>query len=351
MTASPRAAGPAKARPPALPLALTIGDPAGVGPDITLAAWLRRATRDLPPFVLYGDHDALAARAHVLHLDVPLAVVGSAREAAAAFADALPVIASPAFKASRDTAVLDTIVDATAAVATGECLALVTNPIAKHSLQSAGLQQPGHTELLAMLAARHYAGHSYHPVMMLASSELKVVPTTVHIPLSAVPKALTRSLLIETIRITADALRNDFAIPHPRLAVAGLNPHAGEGGMLGHEEVELITPVIAELAAGGLAVTGPHSADAMFHGEARRDYDAAIAMYHDQALIPIKTLAFDTGVNVTLGLPFVRTSPDHGTAFAIAGTGKARADSLLAALELAAEIGGRRARARQPAQP
>jgi 4-hydroxythreonine-4-phosphate dehydrogenase len=350
MTAPSRASGSAKVGPPALPLALTIGDCAGIGPDITLAAWLQRATRDLPPFVVYGDRDALAARARALHLHVPLAVVGSPGAAAAAFADALPVLASPAFKAARDAAVLDTIVEATAAVATGECLALVTNPIAKHSLQSAGLQQPGHTEFLAVLAARHHAGRAFRPVMMLASGELKVVPTTVHMPLSAVPKALTRNLLVETIRITAAALRDDFGISNPRLAVAGLNPHAGEGGLLGREEVELIAPAIAELAAAGLAVTGPHSADAMFHAEARSGYDAAIAMYHDQALIPLKTLAFDTGVNVTLGLPFVRTSPDHGTAFAIAGTGKARPDSLLAALALAAEIGQQR-RTKQPARP
>jgi len=350
MTAPSRASGSVKARPRALPLALTIGDPAGVGPDITLAAWLQRAARDLPPFVVYGDRDALAARARILHLDVPLAVVDSPGAAAAAFADALPVLASPAFKAARDSAVFDTIVEATAAVATGDCLALVTNPIAKHSLQSARLQQPGHTELLAVLAARHHPGRTFRPVMMLASSELKVVPTTVHMPLSAVPTALTRSLLTETIRITAAALRDDFGIPHPRLAVSGLNPHAGEGGLLGREEVEVIAPVIAELAAAGLDITGPHSADAMFHPEARRGYDAAIAMYHDQALIPLKTLAFDTGVNVTLGLPFVRTSPDHGTAFAIAGTGKARPDSLHAALGLAAEI-GRRRRAKQHARP
>jgi 4-hydroxythreonine-4-phosphate dehydrogenase len=351
MTAPSRASGPAKAGPPALPLALTIGDPAGIGPDITLAAWLQRAGRDLPPFVVYGDRDALAVRARALHLDVPLAVVESPGDAAAAFADALPVLISPIGKTARDTAVLDTIADATAAVATGQCLALVTNPIAKHSLQSAGLQQPGHTELLAALAARHHPGSTFRPVMMLASSELKVVPATVHMPLAAVPKALTRTLLTETIRITAAALRDDFGIPSPRLAVAGLNPHAGEGGMLGREEIELIAPVIAELAAAGLDVSGPHSADAMFHAEARRGYDAAIAMYHDQALIPLKTLAFDTGVNVTLGLPFVRTSPDHGTAFAIAGTGKARPDSLLAAMELAAEIGRRRAGTHQPARP
>jgi len=351
MTASPRRSDSAKARAPALPLAVTLGDPAGVGPDITLAAWLQRTARGLQPFVVFGDRDALAARARALHLDVPLALVGSMGEAMVAFADALPVLSSDLSKAGRDSAVLDTIVEATAAVATGECLALVTNPIAKHSVQSAGLQQPGHTELLAVLAARHHPGSTFHPVMMLASSELKVVPTTVHMPVSAVPSALTRVLLTRTIRITAAALHDDFGIARPRLAVAGLNPHAGEGGLLGHEEVERIAPVIAELAAAGLDVTGPHSADAMFHADARHGYDAAIAMYHDQALIPLKTLAFHTGVNVTLGLPFVRTSPDHGTAFAIAGTGKARPDSLLAALEMASEIGRRRARAQQLARP
>jgi len=180
--------------------------------------------------------------------------------------------------------------------------------------------------------------------MMLASRELRVVPTTVHMPLSAVPGALTRALLLETMRITAAALQNDFGIAHPRLAVAGLNPHAGEGGMLGREDIDIIAPAIAELAAEGIAVTGPHSADALFHAEARRGYDAVIAMYHDQALIPIKTIAFDEGVNVTLGLPFVRTSPDHGTAFDIAGRGIARPDSLIAALKLASRLapaGGR----------
>lgn len=349
MPASSRASVTTKPRSPASPLALTLGDPAGIGPDITMAAWLQRAKRGLTPFVVFGDPEALAARARALRVDVPLAVVGSPGEAAAAFADALPVLASDAGKG--DTAVLDTIVAATAAVAAGECLALVTNPIAKKALQSADLQQPGHTELLAVLAARHNPGRTYKPVMMLASSQLKVVPATVHIPLAAVPKALTRSLLTETIRITTAALRDDFAIAHPRLAVTGLNPHCGEGGMLGHEEIDIIAPVIAELAAAGLAVTGPHSADAMFHGEARRSYDAAIAMYHDQALIPLKTLAFDSGVNVTLGLPFVRTSPDHGTAFDIAGTGKASPDSLLAALQLAAEIGRRRTGAQHPPRP
>jgi 4-hydroxythreonine-4-phosphate dehydrogenase len=331
-------------RSSALPLALTMGDPAGIGLDITLAAWLQRAQRRLPPFVLFGDQQALASRARALNLDVALAVVGTPREATAAFADALPVLPLASAKSAGDTAVVDAIVQATAAVADGQCLALVTNPIAKRSLERAGLHHPGHTEFLAALAASHLPGRTFQPVMMLASKELRVVPTTVHMPLSAVPAALTRSLLLKTMRITAAALQNDFGITHPRLAVAGLNPHAGEGGMLGREDIDIIAPAIAELAAEGIAVTGPHSADAMFHAEARCTYDAVIAMYHDQALIPLKTLAFDTGVNVTLGLPFVRTSPDHGTAFAIAGTGKARPHSLLAALELAAEIGERRAR-------
>jgi 4-hydroxythreonine-4-phosphate dehydrogenase len=181
--------------------------------------------------------------------------------------------------------------------------------------------------------------------MMLAAEELKVVPATVHIPLTAVAGALSRPLLEETIRITAAALEHDFGIARPRIAVAGLNPHAGEGGLIGREETDLIAPVVSELAAAGLAVSGPYSADTLFHAEARATYDAVVAMYHDQALIPIKTLAFDRGVNVTLGLPFVRTSPDHGTAFALAGTGKARPGSFIAALRLAAELGQRRAEA------
>jgi 4-hydroxythreonine-4-phosphate dehydrogenase len=177
------------------------------------------------------------------------------------------------------------------------------------------------------------------------------VPATVHIPLTAVAKALTRPLLLETIRITAAALMRDFGIARPRIAVTGLNPHAGEGGLIGREEADVIAPAIAELVAEGLAVTGPHAADTLFHAEARRTFDAAVAMYHDQALIPLKTLAFDRGVNVTLGLPFVRTSPDHGTAFALAGTGKARPGSFIAALRLAAELGRRRAEAAGSLRP
>jgi 4-hydroxythreonine-4-phosphate dehydrogenase len=323
-----------------------MGDPAGIGPDITLAAWLERTQRGLPAFVVYGDADALASRARTLGLSVPIAHISEPGDAVAAFARALPVL--PAGNGRADAAVLDAILAATTAAAEARVLALVTNPIAKKSLRAAGLDHPGHTELLAALAARHSKGRSFRPVMMLAARELKVVPVTVHMPLAQVPAALTRTLLLETIRITAAALRQDFGIKRPRLAVAGLNPHAGEEGMLGREDLDVIAPAVAELAAEGLAVTGPHSADALFHAAARRTYDAAIAMYHDQALIPLKTLAFDRGVNVTLGLPFVRTSPDHGTAFSIAGTGKARPGSFLAALELAAEIGRRRALATSP---
>jgi 4-hydroxythreonine-4-phosphate dehydrogenase len=187
--------------------------------------------------------------------------------------------------------------------------------------------------------------------MMLVAEELKVVPATVHIPLAAVPAALTRPLLLETVRITAAALAGDFGIERPRIAIAGLNPHAGEGGLIGTEERDVIAPAVAELAAEGIAVAGPHSADTLFHAEARATYDAAIAMYHDQALIPLKTLAFDRGVNVTLGLPFVRTSPDHGTAYALAGTGNARPCSFIAALRLAAELGARRAKAAGTPRP
>jgi 4-hydroxythreonine-4-phosphate dehydrogenase len=224
----------------------------------------------------------------------------------------------------------------------GETLALVTNPATKRTLTGPRLAYPGHTEFLAALAARHGQGRSFRPVMLLAAAELKVVPATVHIPIAAVPARLTSSLLVATMRTTAAALASDFGIPRPRLAVCGLNPHAGEDGLIGGEEEAIIRPAIAEVAAEGVAVSGPFPADTLFSAEARRGYDAAIAMYHDQALIPIKTIAFDRGVNVTLGLPFVRTSPDHGTAFALAGTGRANPGSFIAALRLAAELGLRR---------
>jgi 4-hydroxythreonine-4-phosphate dehydrogenase len=237
-----------------------------------------------------------------------------------------PGVPSP----EQAAAVVAVIARAVDLVRGGLCSAMVTNPIHKKALMDgAGFAHPGHTEYLASLAGVPRV------VMMLASERLRVVPATIHMALADVPAALDRALLSDTLRITDGALRQDFGIEAPRIAVAGLNPHAGEGGVMGREEIETIAPVIAALRQEGLAVTGPHSADTLFHEAARRTYDAAVAMYHDQALIPIKTLDFDHGVNVTLGLPFVRTSPDHGTAFDIAGSGQANPASLVAALRLA----------------
>ena len=286
----------------------------------------------------------LSRRAIELGLNLPIATVTSVLEAREAFDHALPIIcigrchavvvgrpdwySAPATIAAIDQAVK--------AVALGDASAVVTNPIAKAVLYEAGFRFPGHTEYLAHLAQEAAAdGRKIQPVMMLACDELKVVPTTIHIPLALVPTALTKPLLKETLQITLNALRSDFGIAQPRIAVAGLNPHAGENGAIGTEDRDLIAPVIAELVAAGQDVTGPHPADTLFHAAARRRYDAVVAMYHDQALIPIKTLAFDTGVNITLGLPFVRTSPDHGTAFDIAGSGRASAESLIQALLMA----------------
>jgi 4-hydroxythreonine-4-phosphate dehydrogenase len=326
------------------PLAVTMGDPAGIGPDITLASWLDRTSLALPPFVLLGDPDLLAERALQLSLAVPIERVADFEAGQATFAQALPVL--PVRGVGGDNAMIVAAIEAaTAAVLERRALGMVTNPITKSALNFAELAYPGHTEYLARLAERHAGGRRPRPVMMLAAEELKVVPATVHVPLSAVASLLSAELLSETITITAAALRQDFGIRAPRIAVTGLNPHAGEDGLIGVEEARLIRPIVAALAASGLAVSGPHAADTLFHAEARRGYDAVVAMYHDQALIPLKTLAFERGVNITLGLPFVRTSPDHGTAFAIAGTGKARPGSFIAALRLAAEVGHRRARA------
>jgi 4-hydroxythreonine-4-phosphate dehydrogenase len=323
-----------------------MGDPRGIGPDIALASWSARQAHALHPFAVYGDPDLLRDRAQALALDVPVAAIAGLDEAAWQFATALPVVPLRAHGRDLDRDIVAAIEAAANAALSGAALALVTNPIAKRSLRSIPLAYPGHTAFLGQLAARYTGNAAIRPVMMLAAAELKVVPATVHIALAAVPRALTRALIVETARIAARALEEDFGIARPRLAVAGLNPHAGEEGLIGSEEADIIAPAIAELAAEGLAVTGPHAADSLFHAEARRGYDAAIAMYHDQALIPLKTLAFERGVNVTLGLPFVRTSPDHGTAFALAGTGKARPDSFIAALQMAAQLGARRAAAR-----
>ena len=326
------------------PLALTLGEPAGIGPDITFAAWRRRAEAGLPPFYLLGDPAYLARRAERIAPGVPIKVVAPS-EAATAFRTALPVVdlgitvtAEPGRPDPSSAPVaIAAIRRAVADVQAGMASAVVTNPVAKNVLYRSGFAEPGHTEYLAKLAEEH-TGIPVHPVMMLWSPELAVVPVTIHLPLRDVVGRLTTDLIVETGRIVAHDLRRRFAIPQPRLVVAGLNPHAGEDGALGEEDIAIVAPAVARLRAEGIDVRGPLPADTLFHAAARVTYDAALAMYHDQALIPIKTLAFDHAVNVTLGLPFVRTSPDHGTAFDIAGTGKANPASLIAALLLAARL-------------
>jgi 4-hydroxythreonine-4-phosphate dehydrogenase len=326
------------------PLALTQGDPAGIGPDITLVAWTRRRELGLPPFLFIGDPDVLVLRARQLGLDVVLRET-DATGACGAFADALPVLplssgvtvvaGEPHVATAKGTiAAIETAVSLSMK---GETLAVVTNPIAKSVLYEAGFGFPGHTEFLADLAMRATA-KPVMPVMMLAGPKLRAIPVTIHIPLKDVPCALTSDLIVDTCRITHTDLRARFGIAHPRLAVAGLNPHAGENCAIGKEDEAIIHPAIQMLRAEGIDAFGPLPADTMFHDEARQRYDVAICMYHDQALIPAKALGFDDSVNVTLGLPFVRTSPDHGTAFGIAGKGIAKEQSLVAALKLAAEI-------------
>jgi 4-hydroxythreonine-4-phosphate dehydrogenase len=322
-----------------------MGDPAGIGPDIILAAHSNSAAAgtDLPPFIVFGDPAVFRDRSIALQNPVPIAEIELEPNALTRLAPhALPVVpipcAIPVVAGSPDSqngqTVIACIDRATAAVAAGTLSGLVTAPISKATVYGAGFAYPGHTEYLAALAERHFPGRTYQSVMMIASDVLRVVPLTIHVPLADVPRLITPDLITSTIEIVAEALKLDFAIDRPRIAVAGLNPHAGEGGSIGREELEVITPALDALRAHGLNINGPLSGDTLFHAAARSTYDAVVCMYHDQALIPIKTLAFDTGVNVTLGLPFVRTSPDHGTAFAIAGTGKASAASFVAALRL-----------------
>ncbi|MDU0308960.1 4-hydroxythreonine-4-phosphate dehydrogenase PdxA [Rhizobium sp. 10PS4] len=328
------------------PLALSQGDPAGIGPDITLMAWLRRRELGLPPFFLIGDPDVLALRARQLNLAVSIRETDEASKVAGVFAGALPVMTISAGievvagepHAATAKGTIASIEKAVSLVIDGEALAVVTNPIAKAVLYEAGFRFPGHTEFLADLAARA-TGRPVTPVMMLSGPKLRAIPVTIHIPVRDVPQALTGELIMETCRIAHEDLRQRFGIEAPRLAVAGLNPHAGEGGAIGTEDEGVIRPAIERLRDEGIDAIGPLPADTMFHDEARARYDVAICMYHDQALIPAKALGFDDSVNVTLGLPFVRTSPDHGTAFGIAGKGLAREHSLVAALKLAAQLG------------
>lgn len=325
-------------------LALTQGDPAGIGPEITLKAWLARTATDAPPFAVFGDPELYRRTARMLDMTVPVAACTLA-EAGEQFASALPVVdigepadcepGTPAAETARGT--IAAIEQAVAAVRSGNATAIVTNPIAKHVLYAAGFAHPGHTEFLAALAAEP-GGKPPLPVMLLWSEGLSVVPVTVHQALRDAIASLSTQRIVATATIVAQELRTRFGIAAPRLALAGLNPHAGESGTMGSEDDEIVRPAVTRLREAGIDASGPWPSDTMFHARARAGYDAAICMYHDQALIPIKALAFDEAVNVTLGLPFLRTSPDHGTAFDIAGRGIARPDSLIAALRLAGRL-------------
>ncbi len=327
-----------------MPIALTMGEPAGIGPEVTLAAWRQRGAFGLPPFYCLADPDLLRGRASLLGWDVAIEEV-DAESAGAVFDDALPVVplsgkawASPGRPVLSDVAlVTEAIERAVMDVRTGRAAALVTNPINKHALKEGGFAYPGHTEFLAHLA-EEWTERRQRAVMMLVGPELRTVPVTIHIPIAEVPDALTADLIVETGEIVAEDMRARFGIAEPRLAIAGLNPHAGEEGSIGTEDETVVRPAVEALQALGIAAVGPLPADTMFHPAARATYDVALCMYHDQALIPAKTLAFDEAVNVTLGLPFIRTSPDHGTAFNIAGKGKARPGSLIAAIKLARQM-------------
>ena len=326
------------------PLALTLGEPAGIGPDLALSVWRRRKELGIPAFYVVGDQDFLARRAIQLGIDVPIAIT-TPRAAAKTFASALPVVAIDVTVSaepghpdrSSAPAAVASIRRAVADVLSGEAEAVVTNPVAKNVLYSWGFAEPGHTEFLAKLV-QETTGQTLRPVMMLWSPELAVVPVTIHLPLKEIFGQLSTELIVDTGRIVARDLSTRFGLQKPRLAIAGLNPHAGEEGTLGEEDRNVVAPAITRLKSEGIDARGPVPADSMFHEQARATYDAALCMYHDQALIPIKTLAFDHAVNVTLGLPFVRTSPDHGTAVDIAGTGRADPASLIAAIRLAARL-------------
>jgi len=328
------------------PLALSMGEPAGIGPDLILALYAERRVLKLPPFIVYGNADLLDNRAKRLGLDIPI-TPATPHAATGLFTGALPVvdIGEPIADtpgtigdAASATTVTEAIALAADDVLAEKCRALVTAPIHKAALYKADFTYPGHTEYLAALCAS--GAPAPQPVMMLAHEKYRAVPLTVHVPLKDVPNLVTENLIINTTRIVAHDLGTRFGIAQPRIAIAGLNPHAGEDGSIGIEDRDVIVPAIAALKAEGINADGPHPGDTIFHPPHWAQYDAVIAMYHDQALIPIKTLAFDKGVNITLGLPIVRTSPDHGTAFGLAGTGKASANSMLAAIRMADEMSG-----------
>ena len=342
-----RAEGPAG---DILPLALTMGDPAGIGGEVTLKAWLRR-DEDVPCFFVIDDPGRLDRLSKRLDLPVRLRVIDRVEETARVFATALPVMAQPlavdpvpgAPDGANAGAVVESIRRAVDHVLAGEVAGIVTNPIHKRVLYERGFDFPGHTEFLGALA-----GVDGKPVMMLACRHLRTVPVTTHMSLAGALRALRSDGIVAVGSAVDESLRRDFGLDPPRLAVAGLNPHAGEDGTLGDEERRIIEPAVDTLRALGIDVRGPVAADALFSAGQRPTYDAAICMYHDQALIPIKTLDFEGAVNVTLALPFVRTSPDHGTALDIAGTGRASERSLIAALVLARDMVRHRAAYRSP---
>ncbi len=337
---------------PHQPIAVTMGDPAGVGLQTTALAWRHRAQLGLAPFVVYTDTDAL--KTHIAHLDsaIPISEIATPSEASHIFQDALPVIPVPLGAAlelgqtnpDHARATLQSIEQAVAATVGGKTSAVVTNPITKATLSASGFPHPGHTEFLGALANTYAPDANIRqPVMMLAAAELRVVPLTIHMPLCQVAATLTTDTIVATLQTIADALKIDFAVSEPRIAIAGLNPHAGENATLGLEDRDVILPAVVRCRDMGLNVFGPLPADTMFHEAARKTYDAALCMYHDQALIPVKTLAFDRGVNITLGLPFVRTSPDHGTALDIVGTSKVSAVSFIESVKAAKSIAKNRA--------
>jgi len=316
-----------------IPLAVALGDPAGIGPEIVAKAWQRRDS--IPPFFAVGDPAAIAAV-----WDGPVRAIDDPAEACRHFADALPVVriacAAPIVPGSPDLDgarnAYDALELAVGLTRSGAALGLVTGPISKAQLHAVGFTHPGQTEFVA----ERCGVSSEHVAMMLVGPTLRTVPVTVHLALRDVPEALTIERIAAKARATVRGLQRQFGIERPRLAVAGLNPHAGEDGALGREEIEIIVPAIERLREEGIDISGPYAADTMFHERARARYDAALCMYHDQALVPLKTLHFDDGVNMTLGLPIVRTAPDHGTAFNIAGTGQAEPGAMIAALRTAA---------------
>ena len=324
----------------AAPLILTSGEPAGVAPEITAAAWRQLHGNPAMAFALLGD----AAYWRLRNPGLPITEIAAPADAPAVFGHSLPVLHRPlaahpspgAISAATAPQVIACIDEAVAMAFRDEASGIVTNPIQKEALYGAGFRHQGHTDYLAFLSARH--GQPVQEVMMLVADDLRAIPVTVHIPLKDVPTQLTGAAIMAQARVTARDLTRYFGIARPRLAVTGLNPHAGENGNMGREEIEIIRPALDTLRAEGFSVLGPLSADTAFHAEARATYDAILCMYHDQALIPVKTLDFHGGINVSLGLPFIRTSPDHGTALGIAGQGIANPKSLIAAIRLAAQM-------------